>query len=77
MQRWLNVVSDAGWHSFADVRSTFLSADLVAPNVVFNAGGNKYRIITIIEFTLKIVFVERVLTHEQYNDWKPKKRMKP
>jgi len=72
IQRWLAVVAGAQWSTFADVRSTFSSADLVAPYIVFNVGGNKYRIVTVIKFTLRIVQVEHAFTHEQYNGWKPK-----
>jgi mRNA interferase HigB len=40
--------------------------------VVFNVGGNKYRIVAIVNFKGQIVIVEVALTHKQYDKgrWK-------
>jgi mRNA interferase HigB len=40
--------------------------------VVFNIGGNKYRLITAIHYNRQLVFTLRVLTHAEYSrdDWK-------
>lgn len=69
LRTWVQIVEAAQWSSFVEVKSTFTSADYVAPYVVFNVGGNKYRIITLIKFSLKLVQVEFAMTHEQYNRW--------
>jgi mRNA interferase HigB len=39
---------------------------------VFNIGGNKYRLIAVIHFNRKKVFIRHILTHQQYdrNNWK-------
>jgi len=47
-ENWLAVVKFADWHTPDDIRQTFSSADLFgnASNmVVFNIGGNNYRLI--------------------------------
>lgn len=46
IDHWYRVAKQADWSSFADVRRTFNAADFVAPYVVFDVGGNKYRIVT-------------------------------
>jgi mRNA interferase HigB len=40
--------------------------------VVFNIGGNKFRLVTRILYTSQKVFVLRVMTHKEYDDnkWK-------
>lgn len=40
--------------------------------MVFNIGGNKYRLIAAIHFNRQIIFVLRFLTHAEYdkNIWK-------
>ncbi len=68
---WREIVEQAQWSNLNDVKSTFSYADYVAPYVVFNLGGNKYRIITLVKFPLKLVQIDKALTHEQYNKWKP------
>ena len=68
---WVQVVEAAQWNTLTDLKSTFTSADYVAPYVVFNVGGNKYRVITLVEFALKLVQIEHAFTHEQYNRWQP------
>ncbi len=41
-------------------------------NTIFNVGGNKFRIITFIDFESGRVYVRYVLTHKEYDqgDWK-------
>ncbi|PIG93102.1 type II toxin-antitoxin system HigB family toxin [Gloeocapsopsis sp. IPPAS B-1203] len=40
--------------------------------IVFNIGGNKYRLITFIDYTYQKVFIRYILTHSEYDkdDWK-------
>ena len=69
---WCKVVSKAVWSTFADVKATHPTADWVNPLVVFDIGGNKYRLIASVHFNRGKVFVRNVLTHAEYNlgDWK-------
>ncbi len=69
---WYRVTRRAGWASFPEVRAAFRSADLVAPYVVFDIGGNKFRLIAEIDFSRKVLFVRSILTHREYEKgaWK-------
>ena len=60
------------WYSWADVKNSFASASIVGNCIVFNIGGNKYRLITRILYPSQKVFILLVLTHEEYdrNLWK-------
>ncbi len=62
----------ADWTSWNDLSRAFPSADLVGRLVVFNVGGNNYRVIARVEFTLHKVFIRHVLTHAEYStdEWK-------
>jgi mRNA interferase HigB len=72
LMNWYRLVKRARWENFAEVREVFPSADQVGKFTVFNIGGNKYRLIVVIHFNRKKVFVRSVLTHKQYDkgEWK-------
>jgi mRNA interferase HigB len=65
-------VQQTNFISFDDLRSTFPSADKVGELIVFNIGGNKYRLIVSIHFNRGKVYVRHVLTHAEYDKgaWK-------
>ena len=71
--RWLQVVESTLWRNFAEVRATFLNADLVRKGdvafVVFNVGGNNYRVSTIIQYQAGVVYIDRPMTHDEYSRW--------
>jgi mRNA interferase HigB len=71
LNRWAAVVRAAEWRSFVEVRKTFNTADYVAPHVIFNIGGNKFRLLAIIDFKESVVIVRNVMTHKEYDQWKP------
>ena len=69
---WYKAASKAAWQSFADVKATHPSADWYSPLVIFDIGGNKYRLVAAVHFNRGKVFVRNVLTHAEYarGDWK-------
>jgi mRNA interferase HigB len=60
------------WQSWAEVKADFGSASLVGNCVVFNIGGNKYRLVTRILYGSQKVFVLKTMTHAEYDKdkWK-------
>lgn len=72
LARWFKIMNRTDFASFEELRRTFPSADLVGDLVVFNIGGNKYRLIASIHFNRRKVYVRHVLTHREYDrgDWK-------
>jgi mRNA interferase HigB len=53
--------------NLAELRALFPSADLVDQWIVFNVGGNHYRVITAIHFNRGKVYIRHVLTHAEYD----------
>lgn len=51
------------------VRKTFPSADFAAPFTVINIKGNSYRLIVVIHYERKKVYVRDFLTHAAYDRW--------
>ena len=70
--RWYKIVEKTDFSSFDDLRQTFPSADKVGDLIVFNIGGNKYRLIASIHFNRNKVYIRHVLTHAEYDKgaWK-------
>jgi mRNA interferase HigB len=48
------------------------SADQVEKRVVFNVGGNKYRLIVMVSYPKRKVYIQHVLTPKEYDrgTWK-------
>ena len=72
LSRWFKIMQKSEFHSFQDLRRTFPSADKVGDLIVFNIGGNKYRLIASIHFNRGKVYIRHVLTHPEYDKgaWK-------
>jgi len=77
MDRWTALTATAAWSSLIDVRRTFPTADGVTLDsgtvvTVFNARGNKYRLLTTIIYPTGTVTLIELLTHAEYDreKWK-------
>ena len=65
---WYEIVRKAQWSSLGDIKKDFNSVDYVGNNrYVFNIKGNDYRIIVIIIFISKKVYIRYIGTHDGYN----------
>ncbi len=72
LDHWYRIVKCTDFDSFAELRKTFPSADIVGKFTVFNIGGNKVRLIAAIHYNRKTIYIRHVLTHKDYdkNTWK-------
>lgn len=70
--RWSKIMQQTDFQNFSDLRAAFPAADKVGDWVVFNVGGNKYRLIASIHFNRGKVYIRHVLTHHEYDKgaWK-------
>ncbi|WP_254281584.1 type II toxin-antitoxin system HigB family toxin [Granulibacter bethesdensis] len=65
---WYATVSHAVWENPADIRSDFRSADFVADNrVIFNIGGNKFRLVARVSYQYQRVLIKFIGTHAEYD----------
>lgn len=78
LYRWLRIAESGKWNNFSDLKKTFASADLFKKSkaiyVIFNIAGNKYRLVTAINFKGQIVIIKVIMTHGDYSKdkWKGK-----
>jgi mRNA interferase HigB len=69
---WYRIAKKAEWNSLAEVRQQLPHADGVGKYTVFNIKGNSFRLISLINYVTKRLFVLHVLTHAEYDreGWK-------
>lgn len=65
---WYHTVKSKEWNNLNDIKETFNSVDYVGNNrYVFNIKGNDYRLIAIISFNAKKVYIRFIGTHSEYD----------
>src|SRR5579872_651316 len=68
MELWYAVTKEANWKNFAELKISFNSTDSVGNDrYVFNIRGNTYRLIALIIFKVRTVFILFVGTHQEYD----------
>lgn len=64
---WFREVAKEDWSSPAKVKERYRSASFVGDRVVFNIKGNAYRLVVLINYPFRIVFIRFIGTHEDYD----------
>ena len=68
LQAWHEEACQAKWKKPQDIRKRYASASFCGNNrVIFNIGGNKYRLVVEVQYVAGIVWVKFVGTHEEYD----------
>ena len=69
LQRFLEIARGAEWPHFPAVRRTFPATDYAPSSgtLIFNIGGNKYRLVARVDFEEQLLYIQTVLTHEEYS----------
>lgn len=67
LAEWYEKTEKAQWENFAMLKSSFGTADHVGNNrVVFDIRGNRYRLVALVLFKIKMVYIRFVGTHSEY-----------
>lgn len=68
LDKWYAIVRQADWGNLADVKATFNSADYVGNDrFVFNIKGNSFRLVAMIFFNKRTLYIRFVGTHAEYD----------
>lgn len=68
LKSWFAETSRATWRTMADIRRDFATASIIDhERVVFNIGGNKYRLVVKVWFPGMGVWIKFIGTHRQYD----------
>ena len=67
--RWYGQTSAANWNNFSEMKNIFNAVDAVGNDrYVFNIKGNHFRLIALIIFKVRTVFVLFIGTHKEYDE---------
>ena len=67
LRDWYRRTTRANWNNFSDIKQTFNKVDYVGNDCyVFDIKGNNYRIVAIVLFINKKVYMRFVGTHEEF-----------
>jgi len=69
VERWETMMRQLTPANYNELRATYPSADYAVPFTIFNIGGNRYRIVAIIDYAIGRVLVRAVMTHPEYDKW--------
>jgi mRNA interferase HigB len=68
LRAWFREVSHADWSTPAEVKADFGNASIIGRDrVVFNVGGNKYRLVVRINYPYRVLYIRFIGTHAQYD----------
>ncbi|MGN6507507.1 MAG: type II toxin-antitoxin system HigB family toxin [Tepidisphaeraceae bacterium] len=75
---WFKLTRKAEWHTFQGAKALFGQTDVATDTAskrtatIFDIGGNKYRIITLVDYTRQTVLITHVMDHKAYDKghWK-------
>jgi mRNA interferase HigB len=68
LMAWYRQVKAADWATLAHVKRDVGTASILRDGrVVFNIGGNKYRVVVWINYPYRVVYIRFIGTHRQYD----------
>jgi mRNA interferase HigB len=74
LKAWFAEVSTAKWKTMVDIKKQYATASVVdRERVVFNIGGNKYRLVVNLWFPGQVIWIKFIGTHRNYDQIDVKK----
>ncbi len=69
LNRWYKQVIAADWQNFHEIKQTFNTTDFIGNDrYVFDIGGNNYRLVAMILFKKRTLYIRFIGTHRQYEE---------
>jgi mRNA interferase HigB len=67
LARFVDLAKAATWKHMPDIKATLPATDFdpESESYIFDVGGNKYRLLALIDFSEQTVIIESVMTHEE------------
>ena len=74
LESWRKILDKTNFPDSAAIRAVLPSADFSDPHTIFNIKGNTYRLITIIHYRHKRVYIRDFFTHAEYDQWNQQRK---
>jgi mRNA interferase HigB len=73
LRAWHKRLEQSQANNFSELKQDFPSADVVQPDfTVFDVAGNRYRVVTTIDYSSQFVKIRLVMNHRDYDQWNQK-----
>ena len=68
LKAWFAEATKADWKGPADIKARYAHASIISSDrVVFNVGGNNYRVVVVVKYRFGMLYVRFVGTHAEYD----------
>jgi mRNA interferase HigB len=69
---WFRIARKARWYNFQELKATFGQSDVATGDsgrtaMIFDVGGNKYRILAHVDYVRQTVMVAAVMDHKEFD----------
>lgn len=69
IDEWCRKTQNADWSNLSEIKKTFNSVDYVGNDrYVFNIKGKKYRLVALIHFNRRTLYIRFLGTHKEYDE---------
>src|ERR1035437_9176197 len=73
---WYVKTKKSDWSNISELHQVFNSCDSIGNDrYIFNIAGNNYRLLAIIHFSRRTLYIRRIMTHAEYEDFSKKGKL--
>lgn len=77
LNNWYSKTKNADWSNLNEAKQVYPACDYIGNDrYVFNIGGNNYRLVAMIHFSRRTLYIRGVLTHAEYDELSSKGLLK-
>ena len=66
---WRKIFEKTDFVDINAIRAVLPTADFADPYTIFNIKGNNYRLVTIVHYRYKRIYIKEFFTHAEYDRW--------
>jgi mRNA interferase HigB len=70
LDTWYRLIKASEPADFASMKSVFPAVDKVGRHHVFDIGGNKLRLIAVVHYRFRKIYIQQVMDHTEYDKGK-------
>jgi mRNA interferase HigB len=69
LNNWYSKTKKADWSNLSEAKQVFPACDYIENDrYVFNIGGNNYRLVAMIHFSKRTLYIRGIYTHAEYDE---------